>query len=165
METLNKTIFALIFLAALVSCKKETAIIQSITHDTQKPSVKQIKEALLADGFQVFDYVDEKTGDTVIMQQYFMAFLKKGPNRSQTKEETEKLQIRHQTHLEKMYELGFADISGPFGDDGDLRGVTVYNTPTQKMADSLANSDPMVEAERLIVEIHPWWAAKGFLLR
>ena len=64
-----------------------------------------------------------------------------------------------------MYELGHADISGPFGDDGEIRGITIYNTPTLAMADSLANSDPMVQTGRLVIEMHPWWAAKGFSLR
>ena len=64
-----------------------------------------------------------------------------------------------------MYELGYADISGPFEDDGDIRGITIYNVPTLKMADSLAKSDPMVKAGRLEIEIHPWWAGKGFPLR
>jgi uncharacterized protein YciI len=68
-------------------------------------------------------------------------------------------------HLGKMYELGYADISGPFGDDGDIRGITIYNTPSMEIADSLANADPMVKAGRLKIEIHPWWAAKGFGLR
>ena len=35
------------------------------------------------------DYVDEKTQDTVLMQQYFIAFLKKGPNRSQSQKEAD----------------------------------------------------------------------------
>ena len=64
-----------------------------------------------------------------------------------------------------MYELGHADISGPFGDDGDIRGITIYNTSSMEIADSLANADPMVKAGRLKIEIHPWWAAKGFGLR
>ena len=55
--------------------------------------------------------------------------------------------------------------SGPFGDDGDIRGITIYNTPSMEIADSLANADPMVKAGRLKIEIHPWWAAKGFGLR
>ena len=71
----------------------------------------------------------------------------------------------HLAHLGRMYEEGYADISGPFGDDGDIRGITIYNVPTLEIADSLANLDPMVKAERLVVEIHPWWAAKGFHLR
>lgn len=133
--------------------------------ETPKKTVKQVKADLTEKGFKIFDYVDEKTKDTVIMQQYFVAFLKRGANRNQNKEETTKLQEQHLAHLGKMYELGYADISGPFGDDGDIRGITIYNVPTLKMADSLANADPMVKAGRLEIEIHPWWAAKGFPLR
>ncbi|WOD45169.1 YciI family protein [Hwangdonia lutea] len=130
-----------------------------------KKSTKQLKEELTAKGFKTFDYVDEKTKDTILMQQYFMAFLKRGPIRGQNEEEAADLQKEHLAHLAKMYELGYADISGPFGDDGDIRGITIYNVPTLKMADSLAKSDPMVKAGRLEIEIHPWWAAKGFSLR
>ena len=85
--------------------------------------------------------------------------------RTQNEEEAELLQKGHQEHLSKMYALGYADISGPFGDNGNIRGITIYNVPTQKMADSLASLDPMVKAGRLVVEIHPWWAAKGYPLR
>ena len=132
---------------------------------TNKKSIKQLKEELTQLGFQTFDYVDEKSNDTILMQQYFIAFLKSGPTRSQTKEEAERLQSLHLAYLSKMYELGYADISGPFGDNGDIRGITIYNVPTLYMADSLANADPMVKAGRLIIETHPWWAAKGFSLR
>ncbi len=131
----------------------------------KEKSVKQLKEELTAKGFQTFDYIDEKTQDTILMQQYFIAFLKRGMIRNQNEEEANRLQNEHLAHLGKMYELGYADISGPFGDDGNIRGITIYNVPTQKMADSLANSDPMVQAGRLEIEIHPWWAAKGFSLR
>lgn len=174
-----------IIIVLIVACKDEpkTTILDEseitlesvkATIDTIKPEVlsepvkkstKEIKEELTADGFQYFDYVDEKTQDTILMQQYFIAFLKNGLIRSQNEEEAEMLQQEHLAHLSKMYELGYADISGPFGDDGDIRGITIYNVPTLTMADSLANSDPMVKAGRLTVEIHPWWAAKGFPLR
>ena len=130
-----------------------------------KQSVAELKAELTKEGFQIFDYMDEETKDTILMQQYFIAFLKRGPIRSQNEEEAAQLQNEHLAHLGKMYDLGYADISGPFGDDGDIRGITIYNVPTQKMADSLANSDPMVKAGRLVIELHPWWAAKGFSLR
>ncbi len=134
--------------------------------ELEKPqTTKQLKEKLTAKGFKIFDYVDEKTKDTILMQQYFIAFLKSGPIRGQNEEEAADLQEQHLAHLTKMYELGYADISGPFGDDGNIRGITIYNVPTLKMADSLANSDPMVKAGRLEIEIHPWWAGKGFPLR
>jgi uncharacterized protein YciI len=127
--------------------------------------VSDLKKELTTQGYEIFDYVDEKTGDTILMQQYFIAFLKSGPSRSQSKEEADSLQALHMAHLARMYEEGYADISGPFGDDGEIRGITIYNTPTLKMADSLANMDPMVKAGRLVIEVHPWWAAKGFPLR
>ncbi|MEW7277995.1 hypothetical protein ABW636_05315 [Aquimarina sp. 2201CG1-2-11] len=167
-----KNLLLLLVLLFLFACQQQQEITEpkdTSTTETPKketkPSVKLIKEKLKKDGFQIFDYVDEETGDTVIMQQYFIAFLKRGRNRSQNKEETDSLQNLHLAHLGEMYKKGYADISGPFGDDGDIRGITIYNTPTQEMADSLANADPMVKADRLVIEIHPWWAAKGFPLR
>ena len=128
-------------------------------------SIASIKKDLQEKGFQVFDYVDEKTGDTIIMQQYFIAFLKSGPNRNQSKAVADSLQTLHLAHLGKMYEKGYADLSGPFGDNENIRGITIYNTPTLEMADSLTNMDPMVKAGRLEIEIHSWWAGKGFSLR
>jgi uncharacterized protein YciI len=147
------------------ACNEKTTEIATVEPKEQKKSATQLKTELTKKGFQIFDYVDEKTKDTVLMQEYYIAFLKSGPNRDQPKAEADSLQRLHMAHLGKMYELGYADISGPFGDDGDIRGITIYNTPNIEMADSLANTDPMVKAGRLQIEIHPWWAAKGFGLR
>ena len=136
-----------------------------MTNEPIKKSNSEIKAELEKKGFKTFNFIDEETQDTILMQQYFMVLLKSGPIRPQNEEEAEILQQAHLDHLSKMYQLGYADISGPFGDNGNLRGVTIYNVPTLKMADSLAKADPMVKAGRLEVEIHPWWAAKGFSLR
>lgn len=150
----------------LVSCGGTHGESKTENHPLKKDkSTADIRQNLIDKGYEIFDYVDEETKDTVLMQQYFMAFLKSGPNRSQTKQAADSLQKLHLAHLGKMHDLGYADISGPFVDDGEIRGITIYNTPTLKMADSLANMDPMVKAGRLVIEIHPWWAAKGFSLR
>ena len=168
---MNTRILCFLVALLLMSCNENAKQAQTITEDTanivvdDKPSMKVLKAELQAKGYQTFDYIDKKTQDTILMQQYFMAFLKRGKNRSQSKEEADSLQKLHLAHLGKMYEMGYADISGPFGDNGDIRGITIYNVPTQAMADSLANADPMVKAGRLEIEIHPWWAAKGFPLR
>ena len=163
----------LLSMMCLISCNQEQKHHHESHHIDEQPeattvvkkSVRALKEELTQKGFQIFDYVDETTKDTIIMQQYFIAFLKRGENRDQSEEDANKLQEAHLAHLSNMYELGYADISGPFGDDGDIRGITIYNVPTLAMADSLANADPMVKAGRLVIEIHPWWAAKGFPLR
>ena len=157
----------ILFFSALVffGCKEVEQPKEEIVSQEPQESVAELKQELMEKGFEIFDYVDEKTKDTVIMQQYFIAFLKRGPERSQDKAATDSLQALHMAHLGRMYEAGYADISGPFGDDGDIRGITIYNVPTLQMADSLANMDPAVKAGRLEIEVHPWWAAKGFPLR
>lgn len=168
MEMMKKAVLFLLCMTVFLACKQESKDVEKnieVIEENAETSTKQLKDELTAKGFQIFDYVDTKTQDTILMQQYFMAFLKKGPTRSQSKEEADSLQTLHLAHLGKMYELGYADISGPFGDDGDIRGITIYNVPTLEMADSLANADPMVKAGRLVIEMHPWWAAKGFPLR
>jgi uncharacterized protein YciI len=166
--------FRLIFILLLITtgCKEhhEHLHTEDDHHETNtsekvEKTVGELKKELTEKGFSTFDYVDTKTGDTILMQQYFLAFLKRGENRSQTKAVADSLQSLHLAHLGRMYEEGFADISGPFGDDGEIRGITIYNVPTLKIADSLANMDPMVRAGRLQIEMHPWWAAKGFSLR
>ena len=164
METI-KYIGLYVLFVLIFSCRSEQKETISKVEEKVERSAKQIKEELTAKGFEIFDYVNEETRDTVLMQQYFIAFLKKGPNRSHNKAAADSLQALHMAHLSKMYEEGYADISGPFGDDGDIRGITIYNTPTLEIADSLANADPMVKARWLEIEIHPWWAGKGFPLR
>lgn len=163
---MEKQKLKVLFMAlAIFACKEVEKPEMPIESETPKKSMATIKKELTDKGFQIFDYVDEKTKDTVLMQQYFIAFLKSGPERSQNKQEADSLQALHMAHLGRMYEEGYADISGPFGDDSDIRGITIYNVPTLQMADSLANMDPAVKAGRLVIEVHPWWAAKGFPLR
>lgn len=163
-----KYVLILCILFSIISCKRENNEVieeDQIVEVVKEKSIRQINEELIKKGFKTFDFVDETTKDTVLMQQYFIAFLKRGSNRSQNQAEADRLQTLHLEHLGRMYNEGYADISGPFGDDGDIRGITIYNTPTLEIADSLANMDPMVKAGRLVIEIHPWWAAKGFHLR
>ena len=160
-------ISALLFLGACGQqpAEESTSEIQEIPAGTDTLSAADLKERLVSEGYQVFDFVDEERGDTILMQQYFMAFLKSGPVRSQNQEEADSIQRLHLAHLARMYYEGYADISGPFGDEGETRGITIYNVPTLEMADSLANMDPAVQSGRLVIEVRPWWAAKGYPLR
>lgn len=174
---MKKTILVFFTILAMAACKKvennksiptETLADTIVTIKKEEPVIKtwqQIKEELTAKGFKTYDYVDEITKDTILMQQYFMAFLKNSPIRSQNEEEVDLLQQEHVAYLREMQALGFADISGPLGDQSAIRSVTIYNVPTLKMADSLAKADPLVKAGRVTIEIHPWWVAKGISLR
>lgn len=155
--------FAFVVIVACQPKQNETEIVQKKVSQTEDMQAK--KAELVEQGYQTFEFVDEETQDTILMQQYYIAFLKNGPNRSQSKEELDSLQVLHLAHLRRMQVEGYASISGPFGDDGDIRGITIYNVPNLKMADSLANMDPMVKSGRIHIEMHPWWAAKGYALK
>ncbi|MBO6522849.1 MAG: hypothetical protein JJ971_03415 [Balneolaceae bacterium] len=100
-------------------------------------------------------------GENITMQKYFIVFLKSGPSRSQSEEEAASLQQQHLAYLGGLYEQGIINLNGPTGGEGDLRGFSVYNVATMEQAVEYANNDPMVKAGRLVVEIHPWWLAKG----
>ena len=99
------------------------------------------------------------------MKMYFMVFLKKGPVRDQDSLTLVRLQEQHMAHLTKMADEGKMDICGPLADDIDIRGVCVYNVATKEEALQLAEQDPMVKAGRLIVEVRPFYSAKGATLK
>ena len=165
---MNKYVCLILIAIFTIACNNTNENPQAAS-TTEQDGIKKFSKAEIADltqkGYKIIEFIDPKTKDTILMQEYFMAFLKKGENRTQNKQEADSLQRLHLAHLKRMYELGYADISGPFGDLGDILGITIYNVPTIKIADSLANIDPMVKSGRLSIEIHPWWAAKGYYLR
>ena len=131
------------------------------TEDSIQPtkSMEEIAEELNKKGYKTFLIPEGDT--TYLMQQYFIVFLKAGENRGQDSLTTARLQEQHLAHLNRMATEGYSSLTGPFGDDGEIRGAVIYNTATLEEADSLAKLDPMVKAGRLKVEVHPWWIAKG----
>lgn len=155
---------AFIFIACQEKVDEKPSEFEQVKKDSIKsPDVTSLEAQLKKDGYQTFSYKDGDT--TYLMQQYYMVFLKSGPNRSQDSTEAAELQKKHLAHLSRLYKEGYTSLTGPMGDNGDIRGIVVFNTATQKEADSLANLDPMVKAGRLVVEVHPWWVAKGGKLK
>ena len=108
---------------------------------------------------ETFEY--EWAGEQFTMQKYFIVFLKSGPERSQSQEEAMKLQQEHLAYLGGLFEEGIINLNGPTDGTGDIRGFSVYNVATIEQAREYAENDPMVKAGRLVVEVHPWWLAKG----
>ncbi|MFO8147356.1 MAG: YciI family protein, partial [Gillisia sp.] len=146
-------------LLMISSCEQPVEKVRGIPSESrvrvETENVESAAKVLEEKGYQTFTYKDGDT--TYLMQQYYIVFLKSGENRSQDSITLAKLQEQHMAHLSRMYSEGYTSLTGPMGDDGELRGIVIYNTPTQKEADSLARLDPMVMAGRLKVEVHPWW--------
>ncbi|HSL22045.1 MAG TPA: YciI family protein [Vicinamibacterales bacterium] len=97
------------------------------------------------------------------LEQLVFGFLKRGPNRSQSKTEAEELQKRHLAYMDALGKQGTLVMAGPFLEDSEWRGVVVYRVPTLEDAKALAAGDPMVKAGRLIIEAHPWMTLRGIL--
>jgi uncharacterized protein len=64
-------------------------------------------------------------------------------------------------NIGRLAKLGKIIVAGPFGDDGNWRGIFIFNCDTKEEVEALVKSDPAVAAGRLDYEIHPWWTAKN----
>jgi uncharacterized protein YciI len=60
-----------------------------------------------------------------------------------------------------MADTGKLIVAGPFGDSGDFRGVFIFEKVSLDEARAMVAGDPAVKSGRLIVDLHPWFAAAG----
>ena len=97
------------------------------------------------------------------MHQYVMAFLKAGPNRSQDSTESAKLMRAHLDNIGKMAKAGKLIVAGPFMDDGELRGIYIFNVKTVEEAEALTKTDPAIKAGSLVMELHPWYGSAALM--
>jgi uncharacterized protein YciI len=96
------------------------------------------------------------------MTTYYMAFLYKGAKWTpEETAETKKIQQGHMDNIQRMAASGKLVVAGPFMDNGDLRGIFIFQGVTREEAEQLCAKDPAVQAGRLRIELHPWFAAKG----
>ncbi len=109
------------------------------------------------------DLAKKLGADEYGMHKYVMAFLKKGPNRNQEKNEAEELQRAHMDNINKLAEQGRLVLAGPFLDDGDIRGVYIFDVETIEEAEKLTATDPAIKAGRLIMELHPWYGSAAIM--
>jgi uncharacterized protein YciI len=101
--------------------------------------------------------------DRIGMKVYVMAFLKRGPDRSQDSVEAARLQAAHMANIHRMAEEGSLVLAGPFVDDGALRGIYIFNVSTVEEARALTATDPAVKAGRLAMELHPWYGSAALM--
>lgn len=101
------------------------------------------------------------------MKQYWFVMLSKGPRRAEpiSAEEGAVLQAGHMAHMASQHEAGRLVLAGPFGDDGDWRGIQIYDADSQAAVEAICAEDPAVRAGRLACEVRPWWGQVGTTLR
>lgn len=104
---------------------------------------------------------DKKEEPEWEMKQYFFVMLKRGPNRGQDSVTAKKLQEGHMANINRMAKEGKLAIAGPFGDNGDWRGIFIFDMKNMEDVKKEVEQDPAIQAGRLAYEIHPWWAGRG----
>jgi uncharacterized protein YciI len=97
------------------------------------------------------------------MKKYIIAFLKAGPNRNQDSTTAADLQKKHLANISRMAENGELVIAGPFIDNGELKGIYIFNVESVEKAKELTDTDPAIKAGRLIMELHPWYSSAALL--
>ncbi len=110
--------------------------------------------------------VFKKANSPLKLNPVYFAFLKRGPNRKEGDDknpEIQELQKAHIANIQRLAAMKKLLVAGPFGDNGDLRGIFVFRVGSLEEAQSLCATDPMVKAGRLVVELHPWQIPEGVL--
>jgi uncharacterized protein YciI len=96
------------------------------------------------------------------MRMYVLGLIYRGEKWTPEKTaETAKIQEQHLANIGRLAEEGKLILAGPFGGDGELRGLFLFDATTVEEARALADSDPAVQAGRLRVDLLPWYGPKG----
>lgn len=137
-------IFSAFTIMGVSSCKMNPS------NEQKQDAVEPSPDTALAKALDADDYG---------MKQYVMAFLKSGPVRSQSKEEADKIQRAHLDNIRRMAKEGVLVMAGPFLDNGEIRGIYIFNVESIEAARELTETDPAIKSGRLIMELHPWYGS------
>lgn len=145
----TSTLILITIILILSACNTPAPQTISLPH-----SVVNLNDSLLRELTQADDYG---------MRQYVMAFLKAGPNRNQDSAEATQLQRAHLDNIVRMAEAGQLVLAGPFMDDGEVRGIYIFDVTTIEEAKALTATDPAIKAGRLEMELHPWYGSAALM--
>lgn len=127
------------------------------------PASVKAQTSNTAEVFYDSTYAAKLGADDYGMKAYVMAFLKAGPERSQDQETAAALQKAHLQNIMRMAEEGTLVLAGPFLDQGEVRGIYIFNVATVEEAEALTKTDPAIQAGRLVMELHPWYGSAALM--
>ena len=101
------------------------------------------------------------------MKEYYFVMLSKGEKRGTITDTAtiNKLQMAHLDNINRLAEEGKILVAGPFGDNGNWRGIFIFDAKNKEEVEQHLNTDPMIAAGWLAYEIHPWWTAKNCVFK
>ena len=140
-----------VFCILMASCHTKSLVKTSPTEDSASAMVY---DSTLASALGADDYG---------MKKYILAILRVGPNRKQDSATTAKIQRAHLDNINRLANEGKMAIAGPCLDGGEMRGIFIYNVTSVEEAKALFESDPAVQAGRLVAEYHPWYGSAALM--
>ena len=88
---------------------------------------------------------------------FFIAVILSLLSCSNEKEGKNNQNLQPVTEESNLAEEGKLVLAGPFLDEGDLRGIYIFDVETVEEARALTETDPAIQAGRLIMELKPWY--------
>lgn len=108
--------------------------------------------------------VMKKPSSPIKLTTAYLALLTRGAKWTPEKTPaTEQLQKDHMANIIRLAEMKKLVVAGPFGDNGELRGIFVFKVASIDEARALTETDPAVQAGRLAIDVHPWLVPEGVL--
>ena len=97
--------------------------------------------------------------DNIDLKQYYFVMLTRGPERKKVTDTAiiNKMQAGHLANIKRLAAEGKILVAGPFDDDGNWRGIFIFDCDSKEETEKLLATDPMIKAGWLAYEIHPWW--------
>ena len=95
------------------------------------------------------------------MRTYVLTFLYRGAYSPADPAKAEELQRAHLAYFHTLRRSGKMILAGPFLDEGELRGICLYDSDSVEEVRAICLKDPAVIAGAFRVDVHPWYAAKG----
>lgn len=97
------------------------------------------------------------------MKSYVFAFLKKGPNRDRSEEDAARLQRAHLDNIKRLAKEGKLVLAGPFLDDGEIRGIYIFDVRSVEEAEEFTKTDPAIQEGSLEMELKPWYGSAALM--
>jgi uncharacterized protein YciI len=88
------------------------------------------------------------------LKPYFLALFRPGERWNQT-EGAEDLPARQLAFLRAQFETGIYRAAGPITDGGAISAMAIIEAESLETAKAIAEQDPAVTAERLVVRVSP----------
>lgn len=108
--------------------------------------------------------VMKKPKTPIKMTTAYLGFLRRGDKWTPEKTPaTEALQKAHMANINRLADMKKLVVAGPFGGNGNMRGIFVFKVASLEEAKVLAETDPSVQAGRLAIDMHTWLVPEGVL--